>query len=467
MAWPVLVIGAVIGLIYEALLGRAIFFALERMGRDEIRRDADDVLRNRLGSSYFAVENWTKAEYNNLDSRILLTSSTLSDETLASWTPRDRFFVALAMMGPFVEQDVALNLAPVSGWKAILGIIGTQLLTNLQADALQEFERIAGIEGAWERIKWDFNTLPEVEAEVFRDYINKHGDPGLKGYLDAEVEFGKGGALALVYSIRDLIFAIIPGVDTSTFAKYGDEEEGGNVNKGPEPGFGDMFSSEPKYYPEVMPPDYQPGYPPPMGPIGGSTLPPSWVTGGGMASTAPGFDVGDADNFSPSLEDYWYGPGPQQPGSGFPGFQGNVDVHVELPDFPVIPPIPPVPPPAPSPYIEVRRSELASRSDELAKSGAQIRVDGIYIGRIAATKQGSAFTRLCKSVYGDKNGRTIMLKVAQHPLNAKIRKTSSYGYPQIIGTKGPYFSRAYSGCDTAEGSGNLFPHLFMPDETSP
>lgn len=88
----------------------------------------------------------------------------------------------------------------------------------------------------------------------------------------------------------------------------------------------------------------------------------------------------------------------------------------------------------------------------------------------AQAMKGDSMTKICRRAYAEAGWEewpsskriAVMRAVARHELNAKIEKTSKFGYEALIGMKGPLLTPDYSGLNTAKGSGRSYPILAMP-----
>lgn len=220
MGWPVMAAMAVLAIFWEAWLGRTVFYVMVRLTPKRVKKEADSILKLKLGEAFFFSDDLTQEFKHSLGERIAFTSVVLNNQFIKAWTPKERFWVALAFYGEYIEQQAALDLGTfaVSSWRRLIPVVAAQLIESYNSDGWSEFQRISGCGDLWTRMKWNVSTLNEVQIQQIAWYmVDTQTSSMLDGVAAYAVDTGKLEAEAIVRSLRDLVLGVTPFLDTGDF----------------------------------------------------------------------------------------------------------------------------------------------------------------------------------------------------------------------------------------------------------
>jgi hypothetical protein len=435
-------VGISVGIAFELLLGRSLSYLTYYVGREDINAQARMILNDKMPAMEMVLGDALEYEERNLWDRIIFTSNALSEEALQRFSTDERLVIGLALYGPYLELDTILSLVWAGGWRAVIGLVGTQLALSFDSPAWDEFQRIAGVKGWGDTLGHNYR-LVNIQEQILIEKLSE-ADSSLATVMSSvALKSARGGADVLFSSVSDLAAGLLPWVSPEDLNPsrpdydQGDET-GGNNMKWEDVGF---------EFPDV---DYSyPGGPPPAVQAG-------MVDVEGLTET-----IGKAVDFAAPLINPYMGlvagtvsgvtGGDVTPGKAVTEGAAKI-LDIPYPDdqdgF-----APEAPEAYSVQYVEDHDEELADQTFAIESYGR---------GRLYQVKSGDNFARVVRSVYGQYS-KKLGLIVADHPLNQYIKKTDKYGFLNMLGKRGPLFTPKYSGFGTEYRSGSEQPMLWLPE----
>lgn len=153
----------------------------------------------------------------------MVSKAVLPEYVLLSMTKVERLEVALALWGPYVEQDSALSIAPTMGWKMTAGAIATALGSGMFSSVAAEFMRIAGFESLWDRLMGNY-AVGQVAFGVLGDRAAVEGDV-LRALKGLTKDAALAGASTIPRSFSDLLSLALPFTTDSIVGAPADIEQ--------------------------------------------------------------------------------------------------------------------------------------------------------------------------------------------------------------------------------------------------